>query len=57
MRRVRRRARHRVAKKMDIVSATHINQSVTEATSEALKKVEIVNEVSCILFCANLTVL
>lgn len=44
MRRVRRRARHRVAKKMDIVSATHSNQSVMEATSEALKKVEIENE-------------
>lgn len=55
MRRVRRRARNRVAKKMDIVSATHSNQSVMEATSEALKKVEIEDGVSCISFCVNWT--
>lgn len=46
MRRVRRKARKRVAKEMDIVSATHSSQSMMEATSEALKKVEKENKVS-----------
>lgn len=50
MRRVRRKARQRVSKEMDIVSATHSNQSVMEATSEALRKVEKENEVSCMNF-------
>ncbi|KAG0723407.1 hypothetical protein GWK47_005527 [Chionoecetes opilio] len=45
MRRVRRRARQRVAKEMDFETAAHSSQSVKAATSEALTRVMKNNEV------------
>ena len=52
MKRVRCKARKKVAKEMDFVSMAQSRKSVKAATKEALKKVEEENEVrwNCIVF-------